>query len=89
MKIAKMIFTILTILSVIAAAITALMFESSTIAKFSDAGLIFIAFALLAIACMGGVILTDNAIDIIESNREIKRGIEEGPRVRNERPKGN
>ena len=41
MKVAKMIFTILTILSVIAAAITALMFESGVITKFTDAGLIF------------------------------------------------
>ena len=89
MKVVKMIFSILTILSVIAAVITALMFYGGTIVNFTDAGLLFIAFALLAIACMGGVIITDNAIDIIESNREIKRGIEEGPRVRNERPKGN
>ena len=89
MKAVKTIFSILTILSVLASVIIALMFESGTITKFTDAGLLFIAFALLAIACMGGVIITDNAIEIIESHREIKRGIEEGPRVRNERPKEN
>ena len=77
MKVVKMIFSILTILSVIAAVITALMFESGTIAKFSDAGLIFMGFAILAISCMGGVIITDNAIEIIEGRREIQRGIEE------------
>ena len=76
MKVVKMIFTILTILSVIAAVITALMFESGTIVNFTDAGLLFIAFALLAIACMGGVIITDNAIEIIEGMREIQREIE-------------
>ena len=76
MKAVKTIFSILTVLSVIAVAVVALMFESGTIVNFTDAGLLFIAFALLAIACMGGVIITDNAIDIIEGRREIQRGIE-------------
>ncbi len=76
MKIAKMIFTILTILSATAAVIVALMFYGGAIEKFTDAGLLFIAFALLAIACMGGAIITDNAIEIIEGMREIQREIE-------------
>ena len=76
MKIAKMIFTILTILSAIAAVIVALMFYGGTIEKFTDAGIIFLGFAFLTIVFLGVVIIADNAIDIIEGRREIQRGIE-------------
>ena len=76
MKIAKMIFTILTILSAIAAVIVALMFYGGAIEKFTDAGIIFLGFVFLTIVFLGMVIIADKAIDIIEGRREIQRGIE-------------
>ena len=76
MKIAKMIFTVLTILSVIAVAVVALMYENDTLTDFWQTVGIMIVFGVLAMACMGGVIITDNAIEIIEGRREIQRGIE-------------
>ena len=76
MKIAKMIFTILTILSVIAAAVVALMFEHDTLTDFWQTVGIMIIFGVLAMACMAGVKITDDAIDIAESYKELKKYIE-------------
>ena len=76
MKVVKMIFAILSILSVIAVIGTALMFNSGALTDFWQTAGIMILFGVLAFACMGGVIITDNAIDIIEGRKEIQRGIE-------------
>ena len=76
MKIAKMVFSILTILSAITAVIVALLFNGDTIEEFSKAGIMFLGFTLLAIVFILLAIMADNAIEIIEGRREIQRGIE-------------
>ena len=77
MKIAKIIFSILTILSVIAVAVVALMYENDTLTDFWQTVGIMIVFGVLAMACMAGIKITDDAIDIAESYRELEKYIEE------------